>query len=342
MKLDLEQIKNITVGAVRIAEDRDGYHFYRYTEEQDRFYFERDKEFPRFYAKSLATSGMRMTFRTDGRSVSVKGNVSVGTSRGYYSLDVFVNGSAVGYADNFTGAEMPENFTLYQGELGEFQGRFDLGDGVKEVCIYLPWSVITVIGEIEIEGATFVEGVKRDKTLLAFGDSITQGYDALRPSCRYASILADRLGADEVNKAIGGEIMVPELAGMKDDIIPDYITVAYGTNDWSNRREDDFKARCREFYQTLSKTYPDSRIFAITPIWRADYTGERAFGAFDLVEKDIAEAVADLDNVTLIRGFDLVPHDTKFYADLRLHPNDGGFIHYGENLYREIKKQGVN
>lgn len=340
MRLNIEQIKNITVGAVRITEEQDGFHFYRYTEEQDRFYFERDKEFSGFYAKSHATSGMRMVFKTDGRSVAVKGKVLKGTSRSYYSVDVFVNGSAVGYVDNFSGAEMPENFTLYQGELGEFQGSFDLGDGVKEVCIYLPWSVITVISSIEIEGATFVEGIKRDRTLVAFGDSITQGYDALRPSMRYASVLADRLGADEINKAIGGEITVPELAGMREEFTPDYITVAYGTNDWSLRPEPDFKARCREFYLTLSKTYPDSKIFAITPIWRADFEGERKFGAFGLVEGDIAEAVADLDNVTLIRGFDLVPHDKKHYADLRLHPNDSGFAYYGENLYREIKAVG--
>lgn len=340
MKLNIEQIKNITVGAVRILEEQDGFHFYRYTEEQDRFYFDRDREFPRFYAKSHATSGMRMTFRTDGSAISIKGKVSAGTSRSYYSLDVLVNGSAVGYIDNFSGVDLPQNFTVYQGELGDFQGSFDLGDGVKEVCIYLPWSVITVISEVEIEGAAFVEGVKRDKTLVAFGDSITQGYDALRPSGRYVSILADSLGADELNKAIGGEIMVPELAGMKESFVPDYITVAYGTNDWSTRLEPDFRARCREFYLTLSKTYPHSKIFAITPIWREDYKGERAFGDFDLVERDIAEAVADLDNVTLIRGFDLVPHDIKNYADLRLHPNDAGFEHYGSNLYSEIKKYG--
>ena len=47
--------------------------------------------------------------------------------------------------------------------------------------------------------------------------------------------LADALGAEEVNKAIGGECFFPELAATKEDFQPEYITVAYGTNDWSRK-----------------------------------------------------------------------------------------------------------
>ena len=34
MKLDLDQIKAITAGAVRVQEEQDGIHFYRFTKEQ--------------------------------------------------------------------------------------------------------------------------------------------------------------------------------------------------------------------------------------------------------------------------------------------------------------------
>ena len=40
----------------------------------------------------------------------------------------------------------------------------------------------------------------------------------------------------------------------------------------------------------------------------------------------------------MISGFDFVPKDEKYYADLRLHPNDEGFEYYAENLYKEIKE----
>lgn len=38
MKLDLEQIKNITHGTERIGEESDGIHFYRFKEEEKELY----------------------------------------------------------------------------------------------------------------------------------------------------------------------------------------------------------------------------------------------------------------------------------------------------------------
>ena len=251
---------------------------------------------------------------------------------------MFVNGKAVGYLENISQAEIPAVYKKAELPQGPFGKEFALGDGDKEVCVYLPWSVCPAVDEISLDDGAYVVPVKPDKKLLAFGDSITQGYDALRSSMRYTSLLADKLQAEEFNKGIGGEIFFPALAQTKDDISPDYITVAYGTNDWSKETEEDFKVRCREFYVALSNHYPQAKIFAITPIWRKDYQGERAFGPFELVEQDIRAAVADLHNVTVISGFDFVPKDESYFSDLRLHPNDKGFEYYSDNLYSEICK----
>ena len=38
MKLNFEQIKAISTGAVRFEEDESGIKFYRFTEEQEKFY----------------------------------------------------------------------------------------------------------------------------------------------------------------------------------------------------------------------------------------------------------------------------------------------------------------
>ena len=45
-----------------------------------------------------------------------------------------------------------------------------------------------------------------------------------------------------------------------------------------------------------------------------------------------------MKNVTVVRGFDFVPKEEKYFADLRLHPNDTGFEHYFKNLYKEIER----
>ena len=114
--------------------------------------------------------------------------------------------------------------------------------------------------------------------------------------------------------------------------------MAYGTNDWSHRALGEFTENCRAFYTTLSAQYPNAKIYAITPIWRKDCTETKLMGAFEEVEKCIIAVTADLPNVTVIPGFDLVPHEEELYADLRLHPTDTGFVHYGKNLIAAIKK----
>ncbi|MBR6794365.1 MAG: SGNH/GDSL hydrolase family protein [Clostridia bacterium] len=126
---------------------------------------------------------------------------------------------------------------------------------------------------------------------------------------------------------------------MKDDYEPDYITVAYGTNDWSKKDPETYLADCKAFYTNLSRNYPTVPIFAITPIWRKVTEEVKMAGRFEDLERMIRLATEELPNVKVISGTDFVPHDISYFADLRLHPNDKGFAHYAENLYQAVKKE---
>ncbi len=195
------------------------------------------------------------------------------------------------------------------------------------------------IEEISIDDGSFITPINNDKKILMYGDSITHGYDALNPSNKYATRLANALGYDEYNKAIGGEIFFPALAKIKQPFTPDIITVAYGTNDWSKTDKVLFDKNCKAFFENLAENYPDTPIFAITPIWRKEIpTATKPFGDFSLIEEGIREAAKNLKNVTVVRGFDFVPKEEKYFADLRLHPNDTGFECYFKNLYKEIDR----
>lgn len=334
MKLSFSQIQSVAVGAVRAVEEDGRLRLCRFTKEQEDLYSTCD---PAYYQRALLTAGIRLWFKTDSTQLGLKGTASNEAARSYYSLDVFVNEQPVGHIDNISDVEMPECYTTVQLPLGDFEKRFDLGGGEKTVCVYLPWSAKLLLEEVSLDDGAFIEPVKPAKKLLVFGDSISQGYDAQRPSRHHMVRLADRLGAQMYNKAVGGEKFFPALAALKDDFEPDYITVAYGTNDWSTRPREQVRTTCIDFYQTLSRTYPHAKIFAITPIWRKDHTEYREFGDFFGVQELIAEAVKDLDNVTYVPGFDLVPKDEKYYADARLHPNDRGFDFYFENLWEKIQ-----
>lgn len=334
MKLNLDKIKEIALG-VAVAEEENGYiSLKRFTSEQEKLYKSTNDN---FYSKTFSTSGVKLSFKTDSENLFLKIKTEFSSSRKYFCVDVFENGKLIGFIDNYSHIELPHNYTAMEFELGDFSKEFKLGKGEKHIVVHLPWSVKTLIDEISVDDNAFVEPVKQKKKLLAFGDSITHGYDALHPSNRYIARLAEKLEAEEFNKGIGGERFFPALAKLKDNFVPDYITVAYGTNDWSTLDEETFKQNAQCFYNEISKNYPNSKIFAITPIWRKDIDGFRKFGEFKKVEEDIKNAVSDIRNVTVISGLELVPGDESYFADLMLHPNDAGFEYYAENLYKRIK-----
>ena len=55
MNLNLSQIKEVPLGAVRIEEIENGIHFYRFNKEQELLYKNRNED---FYKKTFATSGI--------------------------------------------------------------------------------------------------------------------------------------------------------------------------------------------------------------------------------------------------------------------------------------------
>lgn len=333
MKLSAQQIESITKGAVRIEECDGGVAFHRFTASQELYYRTTNAS---FYTKSLATAGVRLQFKTNSQRLFLKAELTAGSSRTYYAFDVFTNGEFLDSLNNISSVELPTNYVGVSLPLGMAEKQFDLGDGEKTVCVYFPWSVAVKLLELSVDEDAVVEPIAVPKKLLAFGDSITQGYDAVHPSVRYIGKLADHLGMEEINKAIGGEIFCPKLAALSDDFTPDCIAVAYGTNDWSGQSREVTEENCKAFFSALRANYPQVPIMAITPIWRADWQADKAFGLFPEVGKMIRRVAAAVGGVLVIEGFDLVPHDTAYYADGRLHPNDAGFAKYADRLREQI------
>lgn len=334
MKLNLKQIKEITLGSVRVEEDNRYTSFFRFTKAQEELYKATSDN---AYIKSFATAGIKLSFKTNSKTLFLSCLTEATSTRKYFSFDVFVNGKSIGFLDNFEGVDLPEDYTTTNLLLGEFSKNFNLEEGVKNVCVYFPWSVKVALKELSVDDGAFIEAIRPEKKLLIYGDSITQGFDVLRPSVHYTAKLSEMLGAEGFNKAIGGEKFFPKLAELNDDFTPDYITVAYGINDWRRNDRNTFNNNCAGFYKALAKNYPTSKIFAITPIWRKDCNEKVAFGLFADAENDILKIAENFENVSVISGSELVPKDERYYADSRLHPNDEGFDFYAKNVCSKLK-----
>lgn len=323
MKLSNEQIRSITFGAARFEESEAGIRPLRFTEAETEYYKNFSED---YYKKSFASSGIRLEFTTDSRRFSFAARTAPGSSRPFCHFDLYLNG--VFHAQ--VGADTTE---------ASLSAEWDLGEGEKEVKLYLPWSVSTTLTRVTLDDGASLTPAKKSRRMLIYGDSITQGYDTLHPSLSYASLLTDALDAEAFDKGIGGERFRIALAEVTPDIEPDIITVAYGTNDWSGRELSEFERECRGFYEALSAKHPNAKIFAITPIWRADHiTRTTSVGDFFHVKDFIEQVAATLPNMTVIYGYDCVPKDPKYFSDAYLHPNDEGFIYQFKGIYEQIKK----
>ena len=326
MKLSIEQIKSIAIGTSYVDEADGRTILHRFTKEQEEAYKGWCDD---FYNKCFATAGIRLEFFTDSTSMFLKVKVRHSSSRGFFTHDIFVDGKMIGQL----GASHEEYSAM---DNSQISGKFYLGEGEKKVCVYFPWSFSSQIAEISLDDGAKLEPVEKKYRMIMFGDSITHGYDAYSTVNSYATRLADMLNANAVNKGIGAEKFRPELAALKDYFEPDIITVAYGTNDWGCNDKAEFERSSKRFYENLSKNYPNAKIFAITPIWRADIDDSREF-KFRYVNEYLHNIADKLDNVTAIDGYSFVPEDTSLFSDLYLHPNDDGFAYYAENLYKKIK-----
>ena len=322
MKLSFEQVKSAARGVARVEEIDGKINFFRFTAAQDAFYARRDKDFHR---KSHATSGVILEFDTDSRNLGLSVEVSSGSSRRFTAHSIFADGKRVGQLGSTIAPDVASEC---------YEGSFDLGSGTKRVKILLPWAACSKLIALTLDDGAGFAPVQKEKTVILFGDSITQGYDAEIPENSYASQLVATLDATGINKAIGGEVFCPELASLPDGVTPDLITVAYGTNDWSQfcRLPEDAAA----FYRTLRKTYPSAPIVALAPVWRADWQDRPDHTNFRLVAEGIAKIAEEVENVRFIDCFGFIPEDTALFSDAYLHPNDEGFRYYAENLIQAI------
>lgn len=323
MKLTTEQLKACATGVAYFTEEGGYLRLHRFTAAQEEMYRLTN---PEHYDRSASTSGVMLEFDTDSTSMSLSVRCRKGSSRHWFVHSIFVNGERVG---ELLGTYTPP-------EAVEAQGEWTLGEGSKRVKLVFPWSACSEIKALTLDDGAVFSPVKREKKALIYGDSITQGYDAALPENAYANLLAEHLGMDCINKAIGGEIFRPALAELADDFQPECITVAYGTNDWSGVNNEKLENNARAFLAALRKNYPHTRIILLSPVWRGDWQRERPAVAFREIPALFEKLAEEVGNAEVIDCFGFIPQHPACFSPDVLHPNDRGFAHYADGLKKNI------
>ena len=315
-ELSLEEIRNVTFGALHIEQTAEGICFYRCTDQQMAVWASQNRVY-RDRAESAA--GIRLDFHTDAQNlaltVSHPGKYEVcinGLLRAQYQLQA--GDSFALPLDDPLGHPPPE----------------------KRVTVCFPCHQRAVLTSVRLDHCAGLIPHTYRFRMLYIGDSITQGWETAFDSLSYAWRVARHFDADIVNQGIGGTYYFEE-AFDRIPFAPDVVIASYGTNDfghWSTKEE--LTAHCSAHLSLIAETYAGKYIFVITPIWRDRRNGQK-LGSFEECRAIIAGQAEKL-GLTVIDGLSLVPPLPAFFSDGYLHPNDCGMSLYAENLICSLEK----
>ena len=331
MKLTLEDVKKITAGALEITENDGVFAFCRFGKDAKEYYAASPNNGYRL--KARASSSIRLDFMTNSNKFDTDFSVEYGSSRQYYYFDVCIDG----IIRKHLGEEVA---WIKKGHISLKVSDHIPADGKEHrITLWFPNLAAASLSNIEIDDGATLTPISYKMKMLCYGDSITQGYDAAFASKSYVNRMAAHFDAYTVNQAIGGERFVPEIVPENPEFIPDIVTVAYGTNDWSGTPKAVFHPKCEEFYARVARAYPNALKFAVLPLWRADAkSGKQKYeGSLDEACEFIAET-AKKNGFTIIDGRPFMPQTPEFFWDGRLHPNDLGFAEYAAGMIAEIEK----
>ena len=324
MKLDLETLKKITVGAHAVTEDADGFHFTRFTDKQIAAW---DALREDLGERARYSSGVNLDFHTNSKTLKFLASTCT-------MYDVCINGL------------LRESVNMHAkriaGEPATIKLCDPLGDALDDVrvTIYFPrGNDSVVLPVLELDDGSYVKPHEFDHKFLFLGDSITAGCNAEHHSFCYAYSTARFFNAEAFNQGVGGGVFdAPCLE--KTDFTPDTVFVAFGTNDYHFfETAEQMERSAREYMSKLKEIYSDSakRFFVISPIWRAEFGIVCPMGTFKDAREIVARIAREFDMV-LIDGLELVPPIPEFYQDGYLHPGDLGFAQYTQNLLSKIVK----
>lgn len=316
MTLNYDELKKIYTGALYFEETEDGYlKANQYTHPQ-MDYFEGAMEM--WFERCDASTSKTIEFTTDATKVSFDYKIIWKCSLD--SFELFIDGLAT-------------NIVYLKDIEDEGHIEWEMPEGEKTVCIYLPCDATALIKNFDINSG--VTPVKKGEKVLWLGDSITQGYGSLRSSQSYVSVANRLLNYDILNQGIGGYVYDSKSLMPMEGYKPDKIIVAHGTNQYG---DDNALQMVEEYYDRLTEIYGNEiPVLCITPLWR----GDNLDGIPTLTRfcDGIKNVLKKYKNVTVVEGFKLVPHLEEYFLD-NLHPNALGTEVYARNLVEEIRRIG--
>ena len=335
MKLTFEQLKSILTGYLEITENADG------TAGVQRMVAAQRAPYPTQWPEHVFpceySTNITLDFYTDATSAVVTLGGRKRKANSNVTVDMMVDNVPT---QSIVYTPTPEDSTETT-TYGPYTFRFDLPGKTCRVTLQLPYMNTVDSLALELSDGASLQPYTHSRTLVAFGDSITHGSSATRPSLTYISRLARKLDAKVHNFGIGGERFLHWKVVPGTCPKADLVTVAYGTNDYGHKvaSMEMFQENMPVFFRKLAAEYAETPIFVLLPLWRLneDCLPKNDIPTLQTVRDMIAEEVKQYPNMTVIDCQDFIPHLPKLFADASLHPNNDGMEFYANAVYEAIR-----
>ncbi len=317
MKLTFEQIRSVTVGAIKSEQRDGGIYLTRCTEKQVNSWADKSQA---VHSNSKAATGVRLDFYTNSQNFTFK------TLAGNY-YEVMIDGMSVA---QFKTADGSVESIVLSDPLGHSKAEY------RVTLVFPSHGPAAVLEYVEIDDGAYVRPCEYDCKILFIGDSITQGWNTSRDTYSYAYRVSSFFNANSVIQGVGGAYF-HEDSFDHIDFDPDLVIVAYGTNDFGHYKTyEDLRLHSDAHLSLLANEYKGKKLVYLSPIWR-DHREGKAMGTFEECRRILIET-AEKYGFIHIDGLTLVPPLPSLFADEYLHPNDNGFSLYAENLIKKLQK----
>ena len=292
--------------------------FSRFTAEQLRYYTERSGD---DFVRSHAPAGIYLECITDAPEITL--TYRVWTEKGFYrtqsGFDIWENGVLIAlFPPDLTGNEAEIRYTRQQKEPSVIRITFPNG--------------VIVLPELFSPGDAEPTEQKQ-KTILFYGDSLTQSAYMANPSLSWHVPVCQWLAGEGLNRGIGSMIYDAASLPADTDCLPETIFVEYGGNDLYRIPDTDRAlAQAEAYLQKLHRLYPYAQTYVITPD-----LGPRTGGTAEKWAREDAYCMALAGiarglGMTALAGRELIPPMPVLYFEDMTHFNEGGSAVFANHL----------
>ena len=285
--------------------------------------------------KARTSTGMYIEFKTNSPIIKFKFKTAKGNPK-YAFFTVFQDGKF----DQKKGYKYVEN--------GEMALEITSKNTKKETLYRSTFPLMTDIHflGLEIEDCFKLYELEKDKKLVyvAYGDSVTHGTGQKNTSETYAYQLAEKMGYELFNTAVGGAKTSTVMAEMiRDDFKKiDMITVLIGYNDYNGKgiSTEEYTKRYTNVLTILREKHPNTKIYCISMTYTTQTNSKISQIPADDFRKVVREVVAKRQNngdknLFLVKGEEIT---TKANLKDKVHFSVDGAKLFAEALFFEIKK----